>query len=105
MTAPDLGDLGEVVAYIRGQQLLADPAGLYRRLTALEARMSLVDDQIAAITANLENLRGDVTRLNALAVELQGEIAAQDPATAARLQPLVDLSAEIAGITPEPAEG
>lgn len=103
MTTPDPGDLAEVVDYIRGHRLLADPAGLYRRLTTLEAHMSLVDDQIAAVTANLENLRGDVTRLNTLAASLQAQIAQQDPATAALLQPLVDLSAEIAGITPEPA--
>lgn len=101
MTSPTEGALAAAIDYINMQRL-TQPHELHRRLTALEARMSLVDDQITAVTANLENLRGDVQRLAALAAELQGAIAAQDPATAARLQPLVDLSAEIAGITPEP---
>ena len=124
MTTPD--PLADLLARIQAAQ----PAEHDRRLTTLEsqhvtstlavgalaqtihnleARMSLSDDQIATIKGNLENIQGDVARLNELVPQLQttvgdlqAEIAQQDPATAAKLQPLVELSQQIADATPDP---
>lgn len=101
MTTPDLGDLGEAVAYLL-EQKLSQPAELHRRVTLLEEHMATTNEQIAAVTANLQNIQGDVQRLNDLATQLQTEIEQQDPALAARLQPLVDLSGQIAAATPDP---
>lgn len=78
MTAPDPTAFAAVIAWL-DQQRLSQPAELHRRVTTLEERMSLTADQIAAVTANLENIQGDVARLNQLAIDLQGQIAAQDP--------------------------
>lgn len=71
----------------------------------LRSIMATSAEQITAINANLANIGADVQRLNQLAVDLQNEIANQDPALAERLQPLVDLSGQIAAATPEPAVG
>ena len=73
------------------------------QLTEIRSVMATSADQIAAINTNLENIRADVQRLNQLATDLQTELANQDPALAERLQPLVDLSQQIADATPEPA--
>jgi outer membrane biosynthesis protein TonB len=74
-----------------------------------ETFMAATDDKISELTANLQNIEGDVQRLNELTPQLQTEVArlqdelaAQDPALAAKLQPLVDLSQQIADATPEP---
>lgn len=64
--------------------------------------MATTDEQITAITANLENIRADIQRLSDGLVAVQQELAQVDPATAAKLQPLVDLSQQIAAATPEP---
>lgn len=95
-------DLTAAVAFIN-EQRLTQPHELHRRLTNLEAHLSATDDQIAAVTANLANIQADVQRLSDLAVQLQADIAAIDPVTAAKLQPLVDLSGQIAAATPEPS--
>lgn len=86
--------------------------GLLAQMTHnLEVHMALTDDQIAAITGNLQNIAGDVARLNELVpqfqtqvADLQAELQAQDPETAAKLQPLVDLSQQIADATPDPID-
>lgn len=82
---------------------------LAQKIHNLEAYMALSDEKIAAITANLQNIQGDVARLNELTPQLQGqidalrgELDAVDPALAAKLQPLEDLSRQIADATPEP---
>lgn len=98
----DPDDLAAAVAWFN-EQRLTQPHELHRRLSTLEEHMATSDAQIATITANLENIRGDVQRLSDLATSLQTEIAQQDPVLAAKLQPLVDLSAQIAAKTPEPA--
>lgn len=84
-------------------------AALAQMVHNLEVRMALTDDQINTLTANLQNIQGDIARLNELTpqlrtqiAELQTELEAQDPETAAKLQPLVDLSQQIADATPEP---
>lgn len=71
----------------------------------LRSIMATSAEQIAAINANLTNIQGDVQRLNTDLTSLRDEIADQDPALAARLQPLVDLSGQIAAATPDPAPG
>lgn len=65
--------------------------------------MATSEEQITAVTANLNNIRGDVQRLNGLVVDLQNQAATGDAITAEKLQPLVDLSKQIADATPEPA--
>jgi chromosome segregation ATPase len=84
-------------------------AALAQKIYNLEDKMALADDKIASITANLQNIQGDVARLNELTPQLtaevarlRGELEAQDPALAAKLQPLEDLSQQIADATPEP---
>lgn len=100
MTSPE--DLREVLSFIRGRQLLADPADLYDRLITLEERMAEYDAQLAALTANVDNIRADVQWLHGELVRLQTEAAGRDSAFAAALQPLVDKTAQIAAATPEP---
>jgi hypothetical protein len=95
------GPIGEIIDYIRGQALMADPAALYRKLTTLEANMAAYDDELAAITGDVENIRGDVTWLHSELVRLQGEAAAKDSEFAAALQPLVDRTAQVAAATPD----
>lgn len=99
MTEP--ADLATVTAWLN-EQRLSTPHELHRRLTTMETLMSEVDDKLAAITANLDNIAADIQRLNDLATALQTELADLDPALAAKLQPLVDLSQQIADATPEP---
>jgi len=99
MTTPE--DLREVLSFIRGRQLLADPADLYDRLTHLEERMAEYDDELAAISGDVENIRGDVTWLHSELLRLQGEAAAKDSEFAAALQPLVDRTAQVAAATPD----
>ena len=72
----------------------------------LEAFMNMTpDEQLAAVNANVDNIRGDVEWLHGELVRIQGEAEAKDAAFAAALQPLVDITAEIAGRTPEPTPG
>lgn len=98
---PDPESLAAAIGYIN-EQRLTQPHELHRRLTTLEGHMATTDAQITAINANLANIRADVQRLSDLAASLQTEIAQTDAATAAKLQPLVDLSQQIAATTPEP---
>lgn len=102
MTAPDPADLAAAVTYLLGQKLLSDPADLYRRLTTLEAHMSLVDDKLTALSAALDNLTGDVSRLAADLAAARDELAAVDPALAEKLAPLVERAEALAAVTPEP---
>lgn len=98
-------ELHRRVTDLEAQTLSAELAidALIQRTDQLEDRMASTDDQVAAINANLQNIQGDIQRLNDLATSLQTEIANQDPALATKLQPLVDLSQQIAAATPEPA--
>lgn len=101
MTTPD--GLADVVDYIRGQRLLADPAALHRRLTTMEEHMSATDDKVAEIRTVLGNIQGDVTRLAADLQAARDAIAAQDPALAAKLDPILEQARAIDAATPEPA--
>lgn len=85
MDMPDPESLAATIGYIN-EQRLTQLHELHRRLDALEGHMATTDAQIAAINANLESIRADVQRLS----------------EAAKLQPLVGLSKQIAGTTPEP---
>jgi hypothetical protein len=103
VTVPDPGDLAEVVAYLRGQQLLAAPAELYRRITTLEDNMATAAEQAAAIVEHLNNVDADITRLNEAIAAVVEQVAAKDAELAALLQPVVDQAAALAARTPEPA--
>lgn len=96
-----------------GQQavIVAALATYAQKIHDLEDEMALTDEKIASITANLQNIQGDVARLNELTPQLtaevsrlRGELEAQDPELAAKLQPLEELSKQIADATPDPVE-
>lgn len=94
------GDLGAVVAWLN-EQRLTQPAELHRRLTILEGLMASTDDKLAELTANLDNIAGDVQWLKDEAQRLQDELAAQEPGLAAKLQPLVDRTRALADSVPD----
>jgi len=94
----DLESLAAAIGWLN-EQRLTQPHELHRRLNTLETFMTATDDKIAALAANLANIQADVQRLSDLAVSIQAQT---DAATAVKLQPLVDLSAQIAARTPEP---
>lgn len=106
MTAPV--DPTAVFAWLN-EQRLSEPRELHRRLSALEsliptleAHMALVDDKLAALSAALDNLTGDVARLAADLAAARDELAQADPALAAKLAPLVERAEALAAVTPEP---
>jgi uncharacterized phage infection (PIP) family protein YhgE len=93
----------------RQSTIVAALAAHAQKIRNLEVYMALTDDKISELTANLQNIQGDIARLNELTPQLQSQVAslqaeleAQDPALAEKLQPLVDLSQQIADATPEP---
>lgn len=63
--------------------------------------MTATDDKVAEIKATLDNIAGDVSRLTA---DLQAiaSYAAQDPALAAKLYPILAQAQAIDAATPEP---
>ena len=65
--------------------------------------MSATDDKVAEIRTVLGNIQGDVTRLAADLQAARDEIAAQDPALAAKLDPILEQARAIDAATPEPA--
>lgn len=81
--------------------IVAALAAHAQKINQLEVGMAQHDEQLAAVSANLDNVSGDVEWLHTEVVRLQNEAQAKDSEFAAALQPLVDKTAELAGRTPD----
>lgn len=97
MTSPDLT---AVLTWLNDLRL-SQPEELHRRLTNLEEHMASTDDKITELKSVLNNIQGDVSRLAADLQAARDEIAAQDPALAAKLDPVLEQARAIDAATPE----